>query len=41
MTGSMTGMALRKLAGEAGDRAGLRLPLQLLNLTSLKKARSL
>ena len=38
---SMTGRALRNLAGEAGDRASSRLLLQVLNLASLKKARSL
>ena len=36
---SMTGRALRNLAGEAGDRAGPRLPPRVPNLASLKKAR--
>ena len=35
----MTGRALRNLAGEAGDRAGPRLPPRVPNLASLKKAR--
>ena len=38
---SMTGRALRNLAGEAGDRAGPRLPPRVRNLASLKKARKL
>ena len=38
---SMTGRALRNLAGEAGDRAGSRLPPRVPNLASLKKARKL
>ena len=38
---SMTGRALRNLAGEAGDRAGPRLPPRVPNLASLKKARKL
>ena len=33
--------ALRNLAGEAGDRAGPRLPPRIPNLANLKKARSL
>ena len=38
---SMTGRALRNLAGKAGDRAGPRLPPRVQNLASLKKARKL
>ena len=38
---SMTGGALRNLAGEAGDRAGPRLPPRVPNLANLKKARRL
>ena len=38
---SMTGGALRNLAGEAGDRAGPRLPPRVPILANLKKARSL
>ena len=38
---SMTGRPLRNLAGEAGDRAGPRLPPRVPNLASLKKARKL
>ena len=34
---SMTGRALRNLSGEAGDRAGPRLPPRVQNLASLKK----
>ena len=38
---SMTEGAIRNLAGEAGDRAGPRLPPRVPNLANLKKARRL